>query len=71
MRICLSGKHLAASAFLREYALTNSREYFAEYFAYYLTHSDHEEKVEQMRQLTPETFAYFSALSEAGWNIQA
>ena len=53
-----------------EYALTNSREYFAEYFAYYLTHSDHEEKVEQMRQLTPETFAYFSALSEAGWNIQ-
>lgn len=61
----------AASAFLREYALTNSREYFAEYFAYYLTHSDHEEKVEQMRQLTPETFAYFSALSEAGWNIQA
>ena len=51
----------AASAFLREY--------FAEYFAYYLTHSGQEKKVEQMKRLTPETFAYFSALSEAGWAL--
>lgn len=59
----------AASAFLREYALTTPGEYFAEYFAYYLTHSGREKKVEQMKRLTPETFAYFSALSKAGWNL--
>ena len=59
----------AASTFLREYALTTPREYFAEYFAYYLAYSSHEKKVEQMKRLTPETYAYFSALSEAGWAL--
>lgn len=60
----------AASAFLRDYAGTSCREYFADYFAYYITNHDNAEKTAQMERLTPETFAFFSALEENGWKIQ-
>lgn len=55
-----------SAVFLRDYALTGCREYFAEYFAYYLKHHDNSEKMEQ---LTPETFAFFSALAANNWVI--
>ena len=55
----------AASAFLRAYAGTGCREYFADYFAYYIANRGNAEKAAQMERLTPETFAFFSAL-EAG-----
>ena len=55
----------AASAFLRDYAGTGCREYFADYFAYYIANRGNAEKAAQMERLTPETFAFFSAL-EAG-----
>ena len=60
----------AASAFLRAYAGTSCREYFADYFAYYITNRDDAEKAAQMERLTPETFAFFSALEAGGWKIQ-
>lgn len=61
----------AASAFLRDYALTNCREYFADYFVYWLKHHDNEAKAAQMRLLTPKTCEYFTTLAENGWGIPA
>lgn len=61
----------AASAFLRAYAGTSCREYFADYFAYYIANHSNAEKVAQMERLTPETFAFFSALETGGWQLQS
>lgn len=61
----------AASAFLRDYAGTSCREYFADYFAYYVTNHSNAEKTAQMERLTPETFAFFSALEAGGWQLQS
>lgn len=58
-----------AAVFLSDYALTERREYFAAYFAYYLEHCGDTAKAEQMRRLTPDTFAFFSDLAAGGWNI--
>jgi len=57
----------AAAVFLRDYAITSRFEYFADYFAYWLEYHDVEEKAAQMKRLTPETFDYFTRLSETGW----
>ena len=61
----------AASAFLRAYAGTGCREYFADYFAYYIANHSNAEKAAQMERLTPETFAFFSALEAGGWQLQS
>ena len=61
----------AASAFLRAYAGTSCREYFADYFAYYVINRSNAEKAAQMERLTPETFAFFSALETGGWQLQS
>ena len=61
----------AASAFLRAYAGTSCREYFADYFAYYIANRGNAEKAAQMERLTPETFALFSALEAGGWQLQS
>lgn len=60
-----------SAVFLRDYALTECREYFAEYFAYYLKYCGNAKKAEQMEWLTPETFAFFSALADNGWRMPA
>lgn len=60
-----------SAVFLRDYALTERREYFAEYFAYYLKYCGDAEKAKQMERLTPETFTFFSALADNGWRIPA
>lgn len=61
----------AASAFLREYALTSSAEYYADYFAYWLRcHSD-ANRAEQMQRLTPQTFAYFNSLEASNWGVRS
>ena len=61
----------AASAFLRAYAGTSCREYFADYFANYIANHSNAEKAAQMERLTPETFAFFSALEAGGWQLQS
>ena len=61
----------AASAFLRAYAGTSCREYFADYFVYYIANRDYAEKAAQMERLTPETFAFFSALEAGCWQLQS
>ena len=61
----------AASAFLRAYAGTSCREYFADYCAYYVTNHSNAEKAAQMERLTPETFAFFSQPEACGWQLQS
>ena len=53
----------AAATFLRDYAMTNSREYFADYFVHFLECADDAEKAEEMARLTPETFTFFRTVS--------
>ena len=56
-----------SSAFLRDYAQTNCREYYAEYFAYWLNNHGDAKKAEQMQQLTPKTYEYFTELAANNW----
>lgn len=59
----------ATSPFLRDYARTNCREYFADYFVYWLEHYDKPDKAAMMQSLTPKTYQYFSALSQNNWGL--
>lgn len=57
----------ASASILRDYAATSSREYFADYFAYWVKNWENTEKMEELRSATPETYAYFEALEMNGW----
>ena len=59
----------AAAIFLRDYSLTNCREYFADYFAYWLQNRDNEEETALMRERTPKTYAYFCELADNNWTM--
>ena len=59
----------AAAVFLRDYAMTNSREYFADYFVHWINSYDNRQKMTQMQQLTPQTYLYFDMISEKGWKV--
>lgn len=59
----------AAAVFLRDYALTSEREYFAEYFACYLRARNDTERASEMERLTPRTYGYFCHLADNGWAI--
>ena len=54
----------AASAPMKQHAKSNSLEYFAEFFSYWLSGSTR--TLAQLKELTPETYAYFESLS-AEW----
>ena len=41
---------------LREYSLTNSKEYFADFFRYWLENQDNDEKLDQIREAAPGTY---------------
>lgn len=58
----------AADAVLRDYSATNSHEYFADYFAYWIRNRGNEAKMEQLQAATPETYAYFTSLEANGWS---
>lgn len=58
-----------SAVFLRKYALTGEREYFAEYFAYYIKSMGNESKRNMMERLTPETYRWFASCEEAGWVV--
>ena len=54
----------AASAPMKRHAKSNSLEYFAEFFSYWISGSTR--TLAQLKELTPETYAYFEELS-ADW----
>ena len=58
----------AAAAPLRNYAKTDSREYFADCFSYYITYGSNSEMMEHLRKNMPQTCAYFEKLGKGGWS---
>ena len=56
-----------AAILLRPYALTNEREYFADYFVYWITYHDNGKKMAAFQRAAPKTYAYLLALEEHNW----
>ena len=52
---------------LRDYAKTNSREYFADCFVYWITYSGNEKRMETFRNAALKTYAYMEKLSANSW----
>lgn len=52
---------------LRDYAKTNSREYFADCFVYWITYSGNEKRMETFRNTAPQTYAYMEKLAANNW----
>ena len=63
-------KEAQAACFLRAYAKSNRREYFADYFALWIRSGADLSKREEMRTNTPETYAYFATLEADGWSME-
>ena len=55
------------TAFLRNYARTNCREYFADCFVYWVKYKDNAGKIELFQKNAPKTYSYFRRLDAAGW----
>lgn len=58
-----------AALVLGSYSATNSREYFAEYFAYWITNRENGEALEILQKISPETYSYFMELEAAQWGL--
>lgn len=54
-------------AVLRDYAATDSSEYFAEYFAYWIANRENADKMARLEAASPETYEYFTLLETNGW----
>lgn len=59
----------ASQFFLREYSKTNAKEYFADYFSYFIRHRNDSWAIGRMSELTPESYSRFSELEENGWAL--
>lgn len=57
----------ASEKVLGKYATSNDLEYFAEYFAYWIKNSSNAKKMNLLKDKTPETYAYFTALEANNW----
>ena len=58
----------AANAPMSEHAKSSSLEYFAEFFAYWC--SGNTRTLTLLKELTPETYAYFAALSSRNFSVE-
>ncbi len=59
-----------AAKLLRQYALTDSHEYFADCFAYWVSYWEDDSRMERFREILPETYQFFSALEANGWGCE-
>ena len=57
----------AAEKLLRQYALTNAHEYFADCFAYWISYHENTSRMERFQAILPETYQFFAALEEDNW----
>lgn len=58
----------AVAAPLRNYAKTDSREYFADCFAYCIIHGNDSEMMKSLRKNAPQTCTYFEELGKDSWS---
>lgn len=56
-----------ASIVLRAYALTNEKEYFAEFFSKWIGATEFNGEDSKLKDLTPGTWAYFNSLQDENW----
>ena len=56
---------------LGDYSTTNSKEYFAEFFEYWINWSGHESRMRTLQEVAPDTYSYFLALESGGWTNRA
>ena len=54
---------------LREYARTSSREYFADYFEYWIVNHEDVKMMNKIKNFTPMTYALFDSLEKHGWEL--
>lgn len=54
---------------LGQYATTSSKEYFAEYFQYWIKNKANTKEMEKLRKATPETYALFEELEDNDWGM--
>lgn len=52
---------------LRDYAKTNSREFFADCFVYWITYSADKKRMDDFRDAAPQTYAYMKKLATNNW----
>lgn len=57
----------SACSVLGSYSATNSREYFAEFFKYWINWSGSEKRMSALEEAAPQTYAYFLTLEVDGW----
>ena len=58
----------AQNSGLRDYAKTNTREYFADCFAYYITYGSSPEMLVRLRKNAPQACTHFEKLGKGGWS---
>ena len=58
----------AQNSGLRDYAKTNSREYFADCFVYWTTYSGNKKRMEGFRNAAPQTYTYMEKLAANNWD---
>lgn len=56
---------------ISEYATTNKKEFFADYFEHWIYSKDNPEKREVVKAVSPKTHAFFETLEANGWSIPA
>ena len=59
------------SAPLRNYAKTDSAEYFADCFAYWIDNSGSTQTMARFQAAAPRTYAYFQALAADRWGVSS
>lgn len=57
----------AAASLLRDYALTDAHEYFADCFDFWITYRNNDRQMTRFREILPETYRFFSELEASGW----
>ena len=61
----------SARSVLGDYSTTNSKEYFSEFFEYWINWSGHESRMRTLQEVAPDTYSYFLALESGGWTNRA
>lgn len=59
----------AQNSILRDYAKSNSNEYFADCFEYYLKNKDNAKNIELFKSKAPKTYQYLQELEACGWGL--
>ena len=59
----------SAKDVLGVYATTNCREYFAEFFEYWLYNRQNPTAMERLKKVSPETYQYFLSLEIDNWGL--